>query len=493
MQLEKSYWFLILISAFYFFVAWNSSGYNNADEHFQIIEFANYKLGHSTINDLAWEYKARVRPGLQPALCYLVFNSAYLLGISDKYNMALILRFMSALVSLVVIYWFVIGARPVIAKRNFNYFVVLSFLLWFLPYINVRFSSESWSGTLFMASLAAIQSQYHKGAIKKPFILGILLGASILFRYQSSLLVMGTILWLLFVDKAGLKKISIITSSIITMLLLGFFIDRWLYDANAFSLYNYFYVNIVKGVASNYGTSPWYEIMWYIIISPGIIGIYIFSAIIILLIIEPKSILLWAIAPFLIVHSIIPHKELRFLFPIANLVPFILILAYQKTRHLRLLKIRLFKYAASAIFLVVNTAGLVAITCKGAGKADISVTQYIHRHYSGQKVNVLCIDGLNPYWDYVNPRSYFYNSNEVELTFITTIWQNELVNKRKKGLVNLLIISDNEIAGQRSAQLLEENNFVKVFQSIPDVVKAINNFYDPSLNDYNLIVYEYGD
>ncbi|GAA4321156.1 hypothetical protein GCM10023149_20860 [Mucilaginibacter gynuensis] len=105
----------------------------------------------------------------------------------------------------------------------------------------------------------------------------------------------------------------------------------------------------------------------------------------------------------------------------------------------------------------------------------------------------MCIDGLNPYWDYVNPRSYFYNSNEVELTFITTIWQNELVNKRKKGLVNLLIISDNEIAGQRSAQLLEENNFVKVFQSIPDVVKAINNFYDPSLNDYNLIVYEYGD
>jgi len=33
--------------------------------------------------------------------------------------------------------------------------------------------------------------------------------------------------------------------------------------------------------------------------------------------------------PYLSVHSLIPHKELRFLFPIAYFVPLILILAFQ--------------------------------------------------------------------------------------------------------------------------------------------------------------------
>ncbi|MEO6759288.1 MAG: hypothetical protein ABIO24_07520, partial [Saprospiraceae bacterium] len=46
--------------------AWFSAGYHHPDEHFQLLELANYKLGGTTAAELSWEFRDRIRPGLQP-------------------------------------------------------------------------------------------------------------------------------------------------------------------------------------------------------------------------------------------------------------------------------------------------------------------------------------------------------------------------------------------------------------------------------------------
>jgi phosphatidylinositol glycan class B len=492
-QLDKSLWFLFGVLAFYLLVAYNSSGYNNADEHYQIVEFANYKLGKATLNDLAWEFNARVRPGLQPALCFLIFKLSFWLGITDAYKLAFILRAIGAIFSVFVVRFFALSNKSIIDRKIFVGYILLSYFLWFLPYINVRFSSENWSGLFFVLSLSIIQRGDYQNNLKKLILIGALLGVAMLFRYQSALLAMGIIMWLLFVQKLSLKKTTVIIAAIIGVLAIGFFIDRWLYGVYSITLYNYFYVNIVQGVASNYGVSPWYYIILYIIRWPGPLGIFIFAAIVILLIYKPKSLLLWSTLPFLVVHSIIPHKELRFLYPIANLVPLLLVLAYQEVANQKFPRYKVVQYAGIAAFVLVDAAGLIAISSKGAGLAKVSVTQYIHKNYPHKNVNVIVVDGLNPYSDWAFPKNTFYNSSEVVLTPIVTIWQKDMPSKKKRGYTNLLLISNNDITGPKTISMLKNTGAVKVFQSIPWLVQQVNLCYDESINDSNLMVYEYKD
>ena len=59
-----------------------STGYYYADEHYQVIEFAGYKLGTHQPDELAWEFAYKLRPALQPAICYVLIKTASALGIS---------------------------------------------------------------------------------------------------------------------------------------------------------------------------------------------------------------------------------------------------------------------------------------------------------------------------------------------------------------------------------------------------------------------------
>ena len=60
--------FLFLVSAIYIITAFFSVGYHQLDEHYQILEFANYKLGLTYPGYLAWEFDAHIRPSLQPLI-----------------------------------------------------------------------------------------------------------------------------------------------------------------------------------------------------------------------------------------------------------------------------------------------------------------------------------------------------------------------------------------------------------------------------------------
>ena len=126
---EKRVLFIALIV--HLICVWFSVGFHHPDEHFQLIEFANYKCGHTPLAKLPWEFPAQMRPGLQPLMVYVLLKPYYLLGFTDPYAFAMLLRFLSACMAMFTAWHFhkaIVGhiKSEFLQKVHF----VLSFLGW---------------------------------------------------------------------------------------------------------------------------------------------------------------------------------------------------------------------------------------------------------------------------------------------------------------------------------------------------------------------------
>lgn len=488
-KIENSGYFLAIVVVIYVIVAWNSSGYHHWDEHFQIIEFAGFKAGKVQASELAWEYKAQIRSALQPSLCFLLFKGMYAIGIESPYLMAFLLRLISAGLAIWVINRFVESQRLLLPENLFPYFIFLSYFLWFLPYINVRFSSESWSGLCFLMSLTLVFKCADQPKLTRLLLLGAALGLSILFRFQSALLVSGVLIWLMVVGRFSYRNILLIFGCILMVLLLGIGVDSWFYGSASFTLYNYFEANILQDIASSFGTEPWYQYLIYIFKAPGIFGFFIILSLLILILKNPGHVCLWALFPFLLVHALIPHKELRFLFPLANLVPLFLILGYQYLRALFPKKYTLVLPAGLAIIFCYNLCGLIVISSRGAGLAKVALTAYIYQHYGKQQVQLMYPEGVNPYQD-ISPQNTFYRHTSVSLIALQDLDKFKGPGgKNEQGKV-LLLIPAKSIDEPALGRLMEREHLHFRYQTLAPFVQQLIRFYDTTLNDTNLILYE---
>ena len=113
---------LFLVVIIYTITAYNSIGFYHADEHYQIIEFASFKLGTNIINDLPWEFKA------------LNF-----LSITDPYHQAFFLSMISMALAIYSIHYFVKQTKYKFTNRSTQKaYYFLSYFLWFIPLISIH-------------------------------------------------------------------------------------------------------------------------------------------------------------------------------------------------------------------------------------------------------------------------------------------------------------------------------------------------------------------
>lgn len=289
--------------------AWNSHGYYHADEHFQVIEFANYKAGNIPAEQLPWEFPAQIRPGFQPMLFFGIHQAGKLFGL-DAFGIVTLARlFTTALVLLLL--W--------LAAMRFGHSIFWLALLWFVPTLFCRFSSENLSG-LCLAYGLLISRDTNKGWL----ITGVLLGLSFVFRFQMGFCILAlTLLWFF---KREFKPVTffLYATGGLLMLVVLVLSDRWLYGEWVFTPWKYFEVNIVQNVANErFGVSPWYEYFKSILLRsiylPGLLLLFCTAFYCLK---NRKSELTWAVLPFVFIHILIGHKELRFLFPMLVLVLF---------------------------------------------------------------------------------------------------------------------------------------------------------------------------
>lgn len=371
--------FLFLIGmALYALTAWRSEGYHHPDEHFQILEFANYRLGRTPVDGLPWEFEAQIRPGLQPMLAFGAIRLCEAAGISSPFDQAFLLRLLSGWLCL---WLFFLWAKYIASEHpNSGIWLRLAAVLsWFVPYLSVRFSSENWAGLSFgFGLLLLLTAEKGRNSVLQLVATGFLLALSFFFRFQMGFALAGLGAWWLWRlipprggeprptnlssdecvanrDKDYTERLRIhpttnssdepsrkpdtrtmtpLWTSLAALLfggalatVLGISADAWLYGEPVFTAFNYFYANIVQDAAAGWGTSPW----WYYPVETLLTAVPPVSLVLLTLLgvglwHERTSALVWCLVPFLLAHMAVGHKELRFLYPM--LVP-VLVLAVQ--------------------------------------------------------------------------------------------------------------------------------------------------------------------
>lgn len=468
-----------------------SCGYYNPDEHYQVIEFAELKSGPKQSADPAWEYDVKIRSALQPGIACLVFASLRGLGLDDPYMLAMALRFSSMGLALFAILAFVRSSLPLVAPGYKHAYVLLSCFLWFLPFLNVRFSSENWSGLCFLLALAFLQPT-GRLTPTRSLLAGAFLGLSFLFRFQGAILTVGLLSWLLVIARPGRKHILLLLIGGALVLLAGIGIDTWFYGQPVYTPWNYFRVNLLEGAASSFGTSPLYFFVVTILESPFYpFGILLTISLLVMAIRSPKHYLVWTILPFLVLQSAIPHKEIRFLFPVINLVPLLVILACQEWA---LHPAR--SWLKNVIFwplAALNVLFLVAMTFRPAGNTSKSITQYIRGHYPECSLNLIVTDISNPYMPYLGLNESFYGRDNTRITHLDWWYRKDMEGLLRKGDVNLLVLRRMEVQEPRFQELIQSLHFRELKQSVPGWIQWLNKFYEPNDNENVYILYTTDD
>jgi phosphatidylinositol glycan class B len=200
-------------------------------------------------------------------------------------------------------------------------------------------------------------------------------------------------------------------------------------------------------------------------------------AFLIVIVKKPRSIFVWTILPFFVVHSIIAHKELRFLFPVINLVPIILVLAFQALKwDIRKWKVpgRIAIRTVTWIWVAINVIGAVTVSLKPSG-GNMTITHYIRRNYGDQPIRLISYNHSNPYgpWGLI---CTCYMEKDMEDTRLESLngLSDLLLNENK---VNLLVLKRIDAETKPAQEFIAEQNGRKVVQGLPKWMEPLLTIY----------------
>ena len=325
----KRWQVFLLSSACLLILAVFSVGYYHPDEHFQILEFAGLKLNLTRPEYLPWEYHFMMRPAIQPAIVVMIHKLFGLFGSSNPFAITVFLRIMSGALSFAAM-WMIYRRYTADIRETAlqKWFLLLSFLLWFSLYNGVRFSSETWSGAIFITGFSYLFCLSRKPRAADYLFTGFLLGLSFIFRYQAVLLIAGFVAWFFIIRRERMVNMAWMIAGMVPAVAAGILADRWFYGEWVLTLWNYFQQNILEDKISGFGVTPWYFYFQDIFIRavPPFSLVFILSFLL-LFIYRPKDILTWTLLPFILSHFLLGHKETRFFYPLIGFIPVVVIKA----------------------------------------------------------------------------------------------------------------------------------------------------------------------
>jgi phosphatidylinositol glycan class B len=477
--------FTTIAAIVYLFMSYNSVGYYHPDEHYQILEFANYKLGKLDYEQLPWEYHYRIRSTFQPWIALAFIKVSNAIGVYNPYTITFLLRMLTALLSLCSIYRIVKVFSEYISPEFKILFLYLSWFLWFLPFINVRFSSETLSAIFFLLAVSYVLRPGKLGA-RSGYIVGLCCGLCFLCRFQSAFMIMGMLLWLIFVRKEAIRNLILIMLLCLSIVILGIIMDTVFYDAFTFSAWNYFRENILNDKASQFGIQPWNLYLSDIIRMLYFpCGIIILVSLIMYFVKFPKSLVTWSLVPLILVHFLVPHKEVRFLFPIVNFLPLILIKGMFEPMFGNTLRPKVVQILVMFI-IIVNSVALTITLFSSPENGRIQITKYVYDHFKDEKLKIYYIGADNPFRPYPFIRQSFYEIAPV--TFQQLQYFEQIDTAHITGDVNLLVLRRRHLHDGEIEDQLKSVEAEHLSSGKPSWCRYLLNMisYSPDGNDYVL-------
>jgi phosphatidylinositol glycan class B len=363
--------------------AWFNGGYLHPDEHWQILEFAWYKLGHQPASVLPWEFAAHARAGLQPWFAAGLVTIMQAAGVFSPFVAAFLLRLASALLGLWVSLRLLVWGLPTIRRLEYRRLAFYGTLfLWVAPFLHARFSAESWGASLTFLGLTLLLdadaacdtdgtgtgASMPARAVALSACAGLAWGFAFFCRVQMVPSMAGAGLWLLVYRRRSWRLLAIAAVAFAVAGAANVAIDHWLYGTWVFTPFQYLDANVVQGRAAALGTSPWWMTLapLLLLVLPPFSALAL-GALLIGVWTCRRHVFTWMIVPFVMAHAAVGHKELRFMAPM--LVPVVLALSVSLDRLPTRLAAwldapRLAAIRAVSIWLIAisNTAALVMVT-----------------------------------------------------------------------------------------------------------------------------------
>ena len=448
--------------------AWFSIGYHQADEHFQILEFASWKMGTTPIQALPWEFAARIRPAFQPSI--VVFLQKYIVPWANPFQVSFLLRLFSGLLGFgALVFILLINLKMISGYGSKRFLILITTFLWFVPYVHVHFSSDSISGSLFFIGLGCIFLGNDRQKNNLLALGGFLIGLAFVCRFQTVFMIFGLALWCIFIARMNMKALFTIGFTVLIAILIGVLIDKWFYGEWVFTTWNYFKINVIEGKASDFGTSPWYTYFtWNLVDMIPPFSVFIIAGIIYSLVKYKANIFSITIIPFLLAHLFVAHKEARFLFPIIGAVPVLLALAYKDfvSEYFKAIKL---KTISLNLFFVLSFI-MMAISSLKPASDRVGLYEYIYEHFNGHHATLLCQKD-NPY-NYFE-RNYYFRPKDILIVDSMSNKSIDSALNSKTTDPKLVLFSDLENSNAFSSQ---HPGAKIVYSSFPNWIVNFNYF-----------------
>ena len=339
-----------------------ATGFYHTDQHFQVIEFSSHQSGEPNSMSVLWESENPVRSTVQVYMFTAWHWLINTIGIHNSFLELTLLRIilgllMFAVFSIIAMHYFKNEQKIIL----YSVLLLLNFS-WFLPYTKTLFSSEMLSSLFFFGSVCWYD--YFKD--KKPgisflLLIGFLLSLAFYFRFQTGFFLAGFGIWMLIKQK-NIYHYLYLAAGFIIGFLLNTWLDHGFYGQWVFTPYEYFYTNIIDKRAASFGTSSFLRyvgLLIAIVPVPPLSILLFFYAIKSFFKKYDRLIFLTALL-FIIGHSLVGHKEERFMFPVLCVMPILigwglpgLIKFYSNTKKvIRLILKTLIIFSAGLNFLL---------------------------------------------------------------------------------------------------------------------------------------------
>jgi len=442
--------FILLIHAM---AAWFSLGWQHPDEHFQLLEFARFLLGKIEPSGLPWEFTAKMRPTLQVWIASFFMQTGNGLGLENPFIQSFLMRLAMAIASLLALWkWHNTLTFSSEMAEKIHFF--LCFFSWPLVYVHVRFSSES------LAALFLVLAMANHSNEKRKWLTGALLGFAFLARFQTAFFIAGFGLAGIVFEKASIKSILLWISGFLLVFVLGTGLDFIFYGAPVFSPWAYFDQNILKGIASKFGTEPWY---WYFsqsfekLIPP--FSLLAIGGFLFLPFQNKEKTIGWACALFLVAHMFVAHKEWRFLFPLAGFLPLAVVRLLERF-SIGWKDFALFHWVRN-LFYAVNGVCLFLVIFRPAND-QVSIMKTIYNLEN--RPNILWYEKSDLYMNGPNFNSYFCPKKMMRIQVDSAI----SIHKKEKQTVLFFVETDK---GKRQAEKIEGT---LIFSTFPSWIENFN-------------------
>jgi GPI mannosyltransferase 3 len=339
--------------------AFVATNLHHPDELFQYLEPAHRLVfGYGLV---PWEYRFGTRSWLLPLVLSGPLYLVKLVHADDPALYAFVIKSLLCVLAVsLVVSCYRIG-RNLVSESAGRLAAVLACFWHELLYFAPRATPETLA-TYLLAGALALVTDVQRG--RRALLFGLCVGLAVVLRLQY-LPVAAFLLLLAF----GAWNVRAVTRSVVAALGVGVLagvLDKLTWGGWFISYYNTYVFNVVLRVAGMFGTSPWRTYAVQLGITSA--GVFLIVIVASLLFIRRLWILLGFLVAIVGVHTIIQHKEYRFIFAA---IPVLLVMTAVVTvlvaERLRPALARLAPAAVVAGLALVSTLGTLGLLPREVG------------------------------------------------------------------------------------------------------------------------------